>query len=97
MDEYSGSKEKQKLQQALKNSIKKVTDTYKKYRPPYSEEQSSFAVKFKKPPIPTNKGKYDGPGHPKVKTLNFEPAPLANKEFIEQNRRKKEPCNCTIT
>ena len=74
----------------------KVEQTYKKYRPPYSEEQGPLAVKFVRPPIPTNKTEYDGPGHPKVETpLDFEPAPFADPKFIEQHRRK-DPCNCTI-
>ena len=97
VDEFSGSmKTKKILKLALKKSKEKIKKTYKKYCPPYSEKQGHFAVKFVPPPIPTNKTEYDGPGHPKVETpLDFELAPFADKDFVEQNRRK-DPCNCTI-
>ena len=87
---------KKKLEKIAKIAKEKVEKTYKKYCPPYSEEPGPLAVKFVPPPIPTNKGKYDGTGHPKVETqLDFERAPFADPEFIEQHRRK-DPCNCTI-
>jgi len=100
VDEFSGSIEEMKtkkiLEIALKKSKEKIKKTYKKYRPPYSEKQGPFAVKFVPPPIPTNKTEYDGPGHPKVETpLDFELAPFADRDFVEQHRRK-DPCNCTI-
>ena len=89
-------KEKDLVINALEDAIQEVKYIKEEYSPPYSEEQGPLVVKFKPRPIPTNKTEYDGPGHPKVETpLNFEPAPFADPEFIEQHRRK-DPCNCTI-
>jgi len=96
LENYEDTELKKLVRNALEDTIQKVESIKKEYHSGYSEKPGPLAVKFVDPPIPTNKGKYDGTGHPKVETqLDFEPVPFADKDFIEQHRRK-DPCNCTI-
>jgi hypothetical protein len=92
----TGKLRKKKLLIVLEKVRVDIEDTYKNYRPEDEEKGGALAVEFVKVPMRENTTKYGGTGYKKVETsLDFEPAPFAEQDFIEQHRRK-DPCNCTI-